>query len=261
MHQVNESLEAQVEQRTRQVRKLAYELTMAEQHERRRLSQILHDSLQQRLYGIQMKMTFVRDHAQAGDVEKLEEYADQAWEWIDQAIETTRRLSVDLSPPILSSDGLTDALNWLQGQMSEMYDFQVDLKADDPIPIDDRDMLVLLFHLVRELLFNVVKHAETDHATLKLTEEDGQVFIRVIDGGVGFDLDGLSDESESGGFGLFSVRERLNLFGGHLDIATAPGEGTTMTIRVPIDAGPGKVTGEVDPKLDHKIRQADEPIS
>lgn len=126
--------------------------------------------------------------------------------------------------------------------MAELHDLKVDLESQRPFIIADQDMLVLLFHLVRELLFNVVKHAETDRAKVEIFEDDGGLVIRVIDQGIGFDLSETSDEAKSGEFGLFSVKERLDLFGGRLDIDTAPGEGTTATIRVPKDANTGHGT-------------------
>jgi signal transduction histidine kinase len=93
-------------------------------------------------------------------------------------------------------------------------------------------MRVLLFQVVRELLFNVVKHADTDRALVTLDDEDGTLVITVEDEGRGFDPDTLEPKTE-GGFGLFSVRERLRLFGGHLEIDSTPGNGTRMTAVLP----------------------------
>ncbi len=238
LRRMNETLEQQVEERTRQVRKLASDLTMAQQKERRRLSQILHDSLQQRLYGIQMKMTFVTKHAKSGDTEALIDYAQQAYDWLDEAINTTRQLSVDLSPPVLGADGLTDAIDWLKSHMAELHGLEVVVEADHPFYVEDRDMLVLLFHMVRELLFNVVKHGDTDRATVGLDEEDDGIVIRVHDEGRGFERDPTLDDGASDGFGLSSIRERLELFGGRFDIDTSPGEGTTAVIHAPTHVQP-----------------------
>jgi signal transduction histidine kinase len=93
-------------------------------------------------------------------------------------------------------------------------------------------MRVLLFQIVRELLFNVVKHADTDRATVTIDEADGGLIIIVADEGAGFDPAALKPKTE-GGFGLFSVRERLRLFGGTLEIESAPGEGTRMIATIP----------------------------
>ncbi len=235
LRDINETLEERVAERTGQVRALASKLTMAEQAERRRVSQLLHDDLQQRLYGIQLKMSFVRRGAEASEQAQLVEHAEEARDWINTAIETARRLTVDLTPPVHEGEGLADALGWLVTQMKEMHHFTVDLRAEQAFHFPDESMQVLLFQAVRELLFNVVKHAETDRAVVELREEDANLVIRVIDEGGGFDVEQATAEHEhDSGFGLFSVRERLGLFGGQMDIASAPGQGTEVTLRVPL---------------------------
>ncbi len=98
-------------------------------------------------------------------------------------------------------------------------------------------MHTLLFRTKRELLFNVVKHADVDEAHVTVTEdEEESVFITVSDEGAGFDPSELTDEVESGQ-GLFSIRERLEMIGGWYDVEAEPGAGTRTTIGVPSDAG------------------------
>ena len=229
---LNETLESRVRKRTEQARRLASKLTMAEQEERRRVSQILHDDLQQLLYGIQFKMTFIRREAQKGPLLK---YATEAFEWLSNAIQTTRQLTVDLSPPVLEGDGLADALEWLQTQMVDLHDLDVELQAERAFLIPNEDMRVLLFQAVRELLFNVVKHADTNQARVELreAEEPGRVIIEITDEGRGFDP-AATERTAPTGFGLYSVRERLGLVGGRMHITSAPGEGTRIIIDAPV---------------------------
>jgi PAS domain S-box-containing protein len=229
---LNETLEARVRERTEQVRELASTLAMAEQDERRRIAQILHDDLQQLLFGIQLKMTFVRRDAEEAGQTDLAEHAAEADRFLDRAIHVTRQLTVDLSPPILAGEGLTHALEWLTTQMEEVHNLSVEVLAGQPFVVSSEGMRVLLFQVVRELLFNVVKHADTDRALVTLDDEDGTLVITVEDEGRGFDPDTLEPKTE-GGFGLFSVRERLRLFGGHLEIDSTPGNGTRMTAVLP----------------------------
>lgn len=151
---LNETLEERVEERTRQVRELASMLTMAEQ-ERRRISQTLHDDLQQQLYGVQLKLSFAQQHAGASHEGRMREGLAEAEAWIRQSIELTRSLTVDLSPPILKSEGLADTLAWLQSQMKELHGLEVEIKAEKPFRTPEEDMRVLLFQITRELLFNV----------------------------------------------------------------------------------------------------------
>lgn len=238
--QMEEALEERVQERTRELyeseaklRRMASRLTMAEQEERRRISQILHDNLQQLLYGIQLKMEFVRDGLKSGQHEGLVDHTEDTAAWLQDAIDMTRRLTVDLSPPVLQGEGLADALAWLVTQMADLYGLRVEVEASHSFPLDDPDMRVLLFQIIRELLFNVVKHAGTNQARVSLHEERGRLIIQVSDRGRGFKV-ATVEASPEVGFGLFSIRERLALFGGRLKLVSRPGEGTQATIRIPL---------------------------
>lgn len=235
LRSLNETLEARVGQRTKQVRELASTLTIAEQEERRRISQILHDDLQQLLYGMQMRMMSMITDIKENNYAPLPHHAQEVYDWLGTAIQTTRQLTVDLSPPILKNEGLTEALHWLVTQMAATNHLQVTLQVVQPCTIQDEDMRVLLFQIVRELLFNVVKHAQTDQATIGLTQEGNDCVIHVRDRGRGFDVAAMVAKPDKG-FGLFSVRERLKLFGGDMEIQSTPGQGTQITIHAPIGA-------------------------
>ncbi len=235
LRQLNETLEERVEERTRQVRQLLARLTMAEQEERRYVSQILHDDLQQLLYGIEMKMAIIESDLSQAQQAVLQAELREARAWINQAIKTTRMLTVDLSPPILKDEGLADALQWLQSQMRELHGLEVELHAEHRFYLPDEDMRVLLFHVVRELLFNVKKHARVGRAAVRLWEEGQQMVIEVHDNGAGFDATILEKRgSPQRGFGLFNIRERLKLLGGRLEVISNPEEGTRVQARLPL---------------------------
>ena len=235
LRELNESLEARVEERTRQLRVLAGRLTLAELAERRRVSKILHDDLQQLLYGIEMKLSQVEAGLPKAFPALLRSDLQEAHAWLGNAITATRRLTVDLSPPILQKEGLVDALQWLQRQMRELHGMQVKLEAAHAFFLPDQELRVLLFQVVRELLFNVKKHAGTLHATVRLEEAAGEIVVHVIDGGIGFDVAELSQRTAAeGGFGLSGARERLELIGGRLAVRSRPGEGAHLEIHVPL---------------------------
>lgn len=234
LRELNETLEQRVAERTRQVRELASRLTMAEQAERRRIAQILHDNLQQLLYGTQMRLAFLREDAEGGNLAQLARSAGEISELLGEAVGTTRRLTVELSPPVLRQEGLATALRWLAKQMKDLYSLEVEVEADQEFAISDEDMRVLLFQIARELLFNVTKHAEVDRARIVLEKKDRDLLMQVIDEGRGFDIE-AAEQEHHGSFGLFSVRERLGLFGGRTEIDTAPGGGTHVTIYAPLE--------------------------
>jgi two-component system CheB/CheR fusion protein len=163
------------------------------------------------------------------------------------AVALTRRLSVYLSPPILYDEGLTQAIGWLVSQMRDQYGLQIELLAKESFAIPDPDLQVLLYSSVRELLFNVVKHARVSRAFVNLERSSDELVIEVRDEGVGFDPFSLSPGAGSGGeengdgaqtgFGLPTLFHRLSLFDGRMEIASTPGAGTRVRITIPVYAG------------------------
>jgi signal transduction histidine kinase len=226
-------LKSDLEQQNKKIRALASELTLAEQRERRRISQILHDDLQQTIYGIQVRKHLIAMSLPPDLQSQLQEQMDALDALINQAIDVTRSLTVQLSPPVLRGRELNATFEWLAAQMGEVHQLLVDLDIRDNYQVPSEDLHVLIFQLVRELLFNVVKHAGVRQARLETYEQDNRLFIRIQDRGVGFDPTLPLKQWGKGGFGLHSIHERLNLFGGDLQIESAPGEGTQVTIIVP----------------------------
>lgn len=236
------TLEDQVDAQTGQLRRLAVRLTRAEQAERRRISQLLHDDLQQLLHGIGLKLGVAEKKADAGS-ETLQDDLAEAHEWVEEAFTMTRQLTSDLSPPVLGGSDLTSVMQWLRFHMEELHELDVTVETEGAHRVADEELRELIFQIVRELLFNVKKHAGTDRATVRLTEEIGHLVVHVIDEGGGFDVDeATARKKQEGGFGLFSAAERLDLMGGRLEIQSIPGEGTHVEVHAP--TGDEHVTGE-----------------
>ncbi len=128
-------------------------------------------------------------------------------------------------------------LAWLATQMEEVHGLRVGVRAGAPFHVPNEDMRVVLFQSVRELLFNVVKHAETDHATVELCRVDHHLAVTVRDEGRGFDPEAAAPQRE-GGFGMANVQERLGLFGARMEVESVPGEGTHVTLFVPSEHVP-----------------------
>ncbi len=220
-----------LEQRAAQLRVLTSELTQAEQRERRRLAQVLHDHLQQLLVAAKLQVNLAQRKTQGATQGPLQ----QACDLIDESIQVSRSLTVELSPPMLYDVGLIPALQWLAQWMHEKHGLSVEVEADDEVRIDSEDVRVFLFQAVRELLFNVVKHAQAGQAMVQLIQAPGeQLQVLVADSGVGFDLDRHQVGGvREGGFGLFSIQERLEALGGRLEIQSAPGQGTRIVLYAP----------------------------
>lgn len=218
---------AALKRSNREVRDLASALTLAEQAERRRISALLHDHVQQILFGAQILLEGVRVVPEATP---LRDRIARAIEVVGEGIEATRRLALDLTPPVLDGEDYALALRWLADHVGGTYGLAVDVEAAGTVVVADRELRVLLTELVRELLFNVVKHADAGHAWVRLSRAREDVVVEVSDEGRGFDPAAVSSQR---GFGLYSVRRRLELLGGRFEITSAPGGGTHVTLSVP----------------------------
>ncbi len=237
LRELNETLEARVAERTAALerraallRALASELTHAESRERRRLASVLHDHLQQILVAAKLKVDMLRDTGDGGAAKALSETSDL----LQQAIDSSRSLAVDLSPPILYEAGLAPAVEWLAREMLEKQGLTVAVEADESIAASEQTA-VLLFQALRELLFNVAKHARTDRAEVTMSAHDeDNLSITVTDNGVGFEAPAFAEiHGEPEGFGLLTIRERLEAAGGYLRIESGPGKGTRVTMVAP----------------------------
>lgn len=241
LRQANLTLERRIEERTAelaqraaQLRALAGELTLTEQSERRRLAALLHDHLQQLLVAAKFRTaalakTLDDSGRQAtGEIEAL----------INECIGASRSLTAELSPPILHEAGLNAGLQWLAKRVHSMQGLSVELDTEEIGPLPE-DLRVLLFESVRELLFNVAKHARTESAMVCVRRLKDSLRVTVSDRGVGFDPESLPPAGESGGgFGLFGIRERMELFGGSLQTHSAPGQGSWIVLSAPLAASP-----------------------
>ena len=164
----------------------------------------------------------------------------QAEDLLARGTAITRRLSIDLNPPILRNEGLRSILTWLQSHMRDLHNLDVDLEADEEVHIENPDARVMLFQVVRELLFNAAKHAGVDKVAVRLRSQDGELEIVVADEGGGFDPAGLDqDPEDDSSLGLTNVKERINILGGRVEIDSAAGRGTQVTVRAPVSAAIG----------------------
>lgn len=215
------------------LRSLASKLSLAEARERRRIATEVHDHIGQNLAFAKIRLTELKRTWGAS------EYAgrlQQIIDFIDSAIGDIRSLVSELSPPVLYELGFVPAIRQVIHEVLRRHGIACSIEDDGwPKPLGE-DMMVLLFQAVRELLINVVKHARASAASVSVTRTDDNIRVQVKDNGIGFDVAkrdpyGIDDM----GYGLFSIRERLEPLGGCLDVRSEPGGGTEVTLWGPLN--------------------------
>lgn len=211
---------------------MASQLSLAEERERRRIATELHDRIGQTLAICKIKLGALRASASSTG---LSGPLDEIHKLVEEIIQETRSLTFEVSSPILYELGLEAAVEWLAEQIQEKYGLLSHFEDDrQPKPLDD-DVSVLLFQAVRELLANVAKHAQARNVKVSIRRDDTNIKITVEDDGNGFDTsDTVSHWSRTEGFGLFSIRERLDYLGGRLEVESEPGHGTWATLAAPL---------------------------
>ena len=215
-----------------QLQSLASLLSLTEERERRRLATDLHDHIGQALAISKIKLGVLQKSVIAEDQAKP---LREVRELIEQMIQDTRSLTFELSLPVLYELGFEAAVEWYAKHIRSQHGIKVDVQQDLlPIPMDD-EIKVLLFRSVRELMINIVKHAQAHNARVTIRREGEDVNIAVEDDGVGIQ-DILQDSRlrSNGGFGLFSIRERLHYLGGQVEVESENGQGTRITLMVPL---------------------------
>ncbi len=226
VRRANADLERRVAERTEQLRRLATELLLAEQRERRRLAELLHDHLQQLLVSAKLQVGAATTRTRSVPLRTSLQSVEQQ---LGAAVEAARSLTADISPPVLYTAGLAAALRWLGTRLREQHGLNVSVLAEAGAEPQDEGSRILIFQSVRELLFNVIKHSGANAALVVLSRvDDARIQLLVEDEGRGFAP--RADPAPAGSFGLFSIRERLGHMGGAMRIATAPDKGTRVTL-------------------------------
>jgi signal transduction histidine kinase len=235
LQQMNIELDQRVRERTNELmereerlRELASQLTRVEQQERQRLSRMLHDHVQQMLVAAKMRIDFARTDALEPEIR---EQLSAALAILNDSIEATRTLSVQLSPPLLHDQGLPAALEWLVSRMEGQHGLCVEARLDqsaNPTIEEHRD---ILFQAAQEFLLNVAKHSGAKGALLSLERSVDQFWLEVTDFGTGFEVS--QTPLRRGSFGLLHLRHRLESIGGFLTIQSSPEAGTSAAATLP----------------------------
>jgi signal transduction histidine kinase len=212
------------------------ELLQTQERERRQIAIEIHDRIGQALAVTKIQLgaltAMLENPAKLAAVEDIRKL-------ITQAIQDTRTLTFELSPPVLYELGLQAALEWLAETIQAQNGLQVFVAGNQNEESLDTSRKVFLFRVVRELLFNVLKHAEAQKVHVQVSKAAESIYIQVTDDGRGIDPHCLnaqdSDANQDHSFGLFSIREQLRHYNGQLTLKAKEGKGTCATISMPLE--------------------------
>jgi PAS domain S-box-containing protein len=253
-----QSRNEELEDQARRLRELVVELSETEDRERQRLADLLHDDLQQVLVGAAFHLEMVESRCK--DDSKTASLVAKAKELISDVIARSRTLSHELSPAAFRNQGLKGGLDWLAQQMKRRHALTVELSVEGDMDAMADSVRVLLYKAIREMLFNIVKHAQVDEAHVSVTRRDEQVEVVVRDHGKGFDVEAVLNNKSGTGLGIFSIRERLNLLGGQLDVQSTEGAGSRFHMRIPLHSDVVEEASERQARLEQG-RDSDEYVA
>lgn len=227
--------EAVLRARTEELRALAGRLQAIREEERTAIAREIHDVLAQELTHLKIDIAWINKRIAAPPdesirdqiLDKLKDLSAQT----DTAIRTVQRIATELRPVVLDSLGLAAAIEW----QIEDFEKRTDIRCRVAVPAHDpplnRDQATACFRILQESLTNVLRHAQATKVDVKLCEEDGHLLLTISDNGRGIEPEKLHDPHS---IGLVGMRERALSFGGMLEFTGIPGEGVTVTLRIPL---------------------------
>ncbi|HRR33070.1 MAG TPA: ATP-binding protein [Kiritimatiellia bacterium] len=242
LEDVNQALERRVKERTEDVRRYADQLRMlterliqAEESERKRITHVLHEDLQQVLVASRMTLDVARQSASIrGEV--AADALSRTSDMLSSAIQLTRSLVRTIAVPGVKEGSIPDAVDSVGQQMKEKFGFEIEFTAEPGLKPVSEEVYVCFYRSLQEILFNVVKHARMLHAVVTAEQADDQ-FARVTirDGGRGFMVESgaVGEGNAQRGMGLFGIRQSLEGLGGRLEIVSEPGRGTRVALTLP----------------------------
>ena len=212
---------------------LASELSYAEERERRRIAIGIHDDLGQKLIMVKFRLQALK--ASVSD-RNMQTALSKECIMMDDILEDIHSLTFELSNPLLYEVGFESAMkSWLKTEIQKNAGLKCEFTSDDKKIELDEDVKIVLFKAARELLINIVKHAKAGTVKVGIAKRNNEVEVTVEDDGAGFDVSKLGlPSAKAGGFGLFSIKERLEYIGGQLEIESQPGKGTRAVMTAPV---------------------------
>ena len=232
------ALDEEREKSRRQLRELGLRNQTAREEERISVAREIHDELGQALTLFRIELTWLENRmakvlSERG-AEPVVRKIGQMKRMLDGTLQTVRRITTNLRPPVLDELGLRAAIEWQAEGFSRRVGIRCEVDAQ-PLECGCKDTATALFRIFQEILTNVARHAQASRVRVKLREESGQFVMVVSDNGRGFST---ATTAKPNSFGLLGMGERAEALGGSVEIASGLAQGTTVTVRLPVRRGP-----------------------
>jgi PAS domain S-box-containing protein len=215
-----------------QLRALAERLQWVREEDRTRVARDLHDQIGQILTAIKMDMTWISRHLPESEGKALARLKESI-QLINDGVKAVRTICSGLRPGVLDDLGLAAAIEWQASEFASRNGVHCEVSVP---PVDlhlDGDRATAAFRIFQECLTNVARHAQAKSVRASLVQEDESILLVVQDDGIGFCESELSNTL--GSLGILGMKERAQFCGGNVQIKSSPGNGTTVTVRVPVD--------------------------
>jgi signal transduction histidine kinase len=207
-------------------------MSFIEENQKKQIAANIHDHLSQSLVISKMKISNLEKRTELKDIVEDLGFIKSH---ISEALENSRKITYELSPPILFQLGLIEALDWYTEEIQEKYGIEFRFNSTIDSFHFDEFKSILIFRCVQEVVTNAIKYAKASLMTLEFIVEDTAIVLFVKDNGIGFNIGNLKGlNSSDGGFGLFKVQERIRNMKGEFSITSALQKGTVVKISVPL---------------------------
>ena len=214
------------------LKQLTTELSLTEEKQRKQIAANIHDHLSQLLVISKMKLDNLEKELDSEDAKKELTTVNS---YISEALEKSRKITYELSPPVLYELGLVETMHWMVEKVEEEQGIHATFKSDVEKLDFPESTLIIVFRIIQELVNNVLKHARAGKLEIVFQKTDNKLHVAVEDNGKGFKTDGLKDPKfQQGGFGLFAVKERVRNLGGRFEVHSGPGNGTNVKFSIPL---------------------------
>jgi PAS domain S-box-containing protein len=218
-----------------QLRALSARLQSVREEESERIAREIHDELGQALTGLNMDLIWIQQKLEEEKSPLLHSQFQRRIKTMKTLLQTTvrsvQRISTELRPAILDNLGLTAALEWQAEEFEAHSGIRCQWKPKPATATLNRDQATALFRIFQEILTNVARHAQARSGKLKLVQNHGELILEVADDGKGFNEKKLLPHKS---LGLLGMRERAAFIGGRVEVDSAPGKGTKVTVIFPV---------------------------